>query len=100
MMGYRQLSIFDFLNIALIVIFMITASAIFLYWTWYAIDLCIAKWKSCFKKKKKESLRKDKIEGPFVRPITAITMDSMCDSVSVETSYETADEEEDVEYYI
>lgn len=90
-MDFQQLRIYDFLYIALLVIFMATASVIFLYYTWSAIDFGIAKCKKSLQKR-----GGDKIEGLFTTSIAAIEMDSKNHSVSMEFSHETADEEEDV----
>lgn len=91
-MGFQQISIFDFLSIVLLVIFMVTIAAVFLYWTWITIELV-------FRKTKKEPLRaleEGKIEGLLATTITAIELDSKHDSVSLEISYETDDGGEDV----
>lgn len=86
-MDFKRLRIFDYLNIGLFVIFVITFSAIFSYFAW---NLCARILRKSPIQPETLCTFDKKIEGLFSTVITTIDMDS----VSIETAYESAVDEE------
>lgn len=96
LMGFRQFTIYDFLKIALFVIFVLTFFTILSYCIWNVIGMGINAFKRSLKKKEEYAFGKTE---ELISTLELTTIKNG-DSVSLETFYESAGEEEEKECYI